>query len=867
MDPGTRWFRRLLKVLPADFRAAYGREMERTFRAQHRDARGVHGVSRLWLETLIDLLRTAPREHVDVLRQDVTFAWRLLTRSPVFAATAVVTLTLGIGANTAIFTVVDGVLLRPLPYVEPDRLLKVTGTDTRSGKPGNLSRPDFIDYAAASTLESAGAHLAGIGAFSLTGSGDPERVRAVNVSAGFFEVLRTRPFLGRLTTSDDDAKDADVVVMSHGLWQRRFGGDPGIVGRPILLGDLPNEVIGILPADFRYPQPDGLGEPELYAPMILPGQNSRSGRHIRAIARMNPGVTLEQTRTELSAIASRLQREYPQDNHHESIDVRSLLDAIVGDTRPALVVLTVAVGLVLLVACANLANLLLARGIARGREMAVRAALGASVVRIVRQVVTESLLLAAIGGTAGVALAYGGTNWLIVLAGPGLPRPQDITVNARSVAFTAIVALGTGVLFGLVPAWHARRLDLLALLKSAAPGSIRPLQAAVRKALIAAQVAVCATLLVGASLLVQTLWRVMSVDPGFVPAEVLSFQMALPLARYPEGTQIPFYEELYGRIERHAGVRAVAGINILPLSGNYSCDGIQFPDKPVPRGQEPCAEARSVSLRYFQVMGIPLRRGRIFDDRDDARGSKVAMINQAMAARYWPGQDPIGRRFLYFSRGETEPREIVGVVGDTKHLDLRDDAPAQFYTPQRQQPSYRGMTVVIRTAQDPTAAARAAREELRALDTRIPIYNVRTLDALIDRVVARPRLQAWLLSTFALFAVVLAAVGVYGVVAWVITQRTREIGLRIALGATPREIVSLVVAQGMAPVAGGLVAGILAAVVLARSMQALLFGVTATDPLVYAASLLVLAAIGLAACYIPARAATRVDPVAALRTE
>jgi putative ABC transport system permease protein len=805
---------------------------------------------------------------LEPLIQDVRYAFRALARRPGFSAVALITLALGIGANSAIFSLVRGVILKPLPYPEPERLVRIRGRSTRTGAAGNLSRPDFKDFARDNrTFEAMGAMGAGIGAFTLTGDGEPERVRAVNVSAGLFQVLGTVPAAGRLLQPQDDESNADVVVITYGFWQRRFGGDPTLVGRPILLGGQPNPVVGILPPEFRYPQPDGLGEPEIFAPMSFDPEYERSGRSIRAIGRLRPGVSLAEARADLSALAAQLERQYPTENFEEGVLVQNLLDAILGETRRALLILLAAVGCVLLVGCANLINLLLARGAGRQKELAVRVALGASRGRVIRQLLTENVVLGLAGGSAGLILAWWTTRVVVALGAGSIPRGEEVALDAQVVGFTAALALATSMLIGVLPSVRMSRVDVQTILKGSWGAAAHGIRSRLRGSLVAAEVAVCAVLLIAAGLLVKSFWRLASVEPGFQPDRVLSARMALPLARYEEGTQIPFYEMLYERVASHPGVRGVGAINILPLSGGYSCDGFRIDRRPVPRGQEPCAEARSVSIDYFRVMGIPLLRGRTFTPQDRAPGRDVVVINQAMARQHWPGEDPLGQTITYLRGGDADPREIVGVVGDTAHLGLAAEAPPTFYTPQRQQPSYHGMTLVVRADSDPAALTGVIRHELSRLDPDIPLYSVTTLENVLDTAVAQPRFRTVLLGAFAGLALVLALVGVYGVIAYTVSRRTHEIGIRMALGAAGPTVLRLILAQGMAPVLAGIAAGVVLALGLTRSLANLLFGVAPSDPAVFVGVPAMLFVASLAATLVPARRASRVDPLVALRTE
>jgi putative ABC transport system permease protein len=806
-------------------------------------------------------------EHV---RHDVRYAIRSLAKRPAFTAVAIGTLALGIGANSAMFTLVRAVLLQPLPYADSAGLVRIAGAAPgHAGRVTNLSRPDFKDYARDNrTLERIGAFSAGIGAFTLV-DGEPERVRAVNVSAGFFHVLGTVPLTGRLFAPHDDDTDADVLVISHGLWQRRFGSDPGIVGRTVALAGGPQLVVGVLPPGFRHPQPDLLGEPEAYAPMPFGPQFARSGRHIRAIGRLKPGVTAVRAQADLGAIAARLEQLYPQDNHQQGVVVERLLDTVVGETRTGLLILFTAVVSVLLVACVNVANLLLAHGATRRKELAIRSALGAGRRRIIGQLLIENLVLAGAGGALGILLGWGTLRVVLAIGAGSIPRADAVALDVHIVLFTVAVSIASGLAIGLIVSGHASQAGMASgLSEGTRAGATASIRSRLRNGLIAGEVAASLVLVIAAALLLQSLWRLSTVPLGFTRERVVSVDMAVPLARYPEGAQIPFYEELYRRLARLPGVRGVAATNILPLSGGYSCDGFRIDRRPVPRGQEPCAEARSISPRFFEVMGIPVVAGRGFTAADGTTAHRVVVINQAMARQFWAGEDPVGQTITYFSRGDREgPREIVGVVADTKHLTLTEQPKPMFYTPQPQPPSYHGMTLVIRADTDAAALAGAVRHEVRQMDSRIALYNIRTLDQLLGRAIAAPRFRSLVLGLFAVMGLVLALIGVYGVIVYSVAQRTREIGIRIALGAGRRSVVQMIVQQALTPVLWGLAAGVALAVAAGQTLSTLLFGVSAFDPLTMAAVPLLVLAVSLAASWMPALRATRVDPVAAIRSE
>ncbi len=814
-----------------------------------------------------------------MLIQDLRLQFRTLWRQPLFAAVALGTLALGTGVNVAIFSVVRAVLLRPLPFADPERLVRVTGFDRRDGVPDNLSPADFMDFEReAATLSRLGAH-GWVGWFTITdGRGDPERVGGVQVTDGYFPTLEVQAVLGRLFLAEEDRPEGPrVAILSHGFWQRRFGGDTDVLGRTISVNARPTTVIGVLPSDYRHIE----AYPGRTADIFLPqqferAQPNRGGHFIRAVGRLAVGASVQQARAELEAIAARLERQYPVDNTNQGVAVGPLLETLVSDARPALVMLVTAVGLVLLVACANLANLLLARGALRQRELAVRTALGAGRGRLIRQMLTESLLLSMAGTATGVVLAFWSTSAMSALAAAGLPRSDDIRIDGAVLAFAVLVALASSVAIGLLPAVQLSRGELHETLKQGGRQPSSPVKRHAREALIAAEISVSVVLLVAAGLLMRSLWQLRGVDPGFAIDRVMTVEVSLPVARYEEGTQIPFYDRLLGRVQALPGVQEVGAVNILPLSTNYDSRGVQIEDHPVPDGQAASIQARSVTPGYFRAMRVPLRQGRLFDARDQPDSPLVVIVSESMARRHWPGENPIGRRVTFNSGipreqqqvvGGPGSREVVGVVGDVKHLGLDEAEVPMLYTPHAQQPSYHTMTLVVRAGTEPASLTSAVRRELAEMDSEVPLYQARTLARLMDAAVAEPRLRATLLALFAGLASVLASVGVYGVVAYLVGQRSREIGVRLALGAARADILRLLMVQGLRPVVAGLALGLAGALGLSRLLQAMLFGVSAADLLTYTTSAGVLLTTAVAATLLPARRALRVDPALTLRSE
>lgn len=815
-----------------------------------------------------------------MLRQDVWFAWRALARRPMFTLIAVVTLALGLGANTAMFSVVRAVLLRPLPYPDPDALVKIVGLDRPTGDLANLSPADFLDFQRETqTMKRLGAH-GWIGSFTVADrTGSPERIGGVNVTEGFFPALGATFVLGRPFTVDEDAPNGPrVAVLAHDFWQRRFAADPGIVGKSVDINGRPATVVGVLAPNYRHIETDPNRAADIYMPYQFETVNANRGGHfIRAVGRLRDGATAEQANAELVSIATRLEAEHPEDNTNRGVAVRGLHDAIVANTRQALLLLVAAVGFVLLVACANLANLLLAHGASRRTELAVRAALGAGRRRLVRLLLTESLMLSTLGALAGVAVAFASSRALSTLGAAGVPRAGDIAVDGTVLAFAALISLVTGLVSGLLPALQMSGGDLQTAVREGSRGQSRPaLHRPVRELLVAAQVALALVLLAGAGLMVRSLWQLLHVETGFASEQVLTFDIAVPTATYEEGQQIPFYERFYEAIRAQPGVTEVGATNILPLSANYDSRGLQIEAHPQPAGQAASIQVRSINPAYFRAMGIPIVRGRAFTDRDREGQPLVAIVSASMARRYWPGEDAVGQRITFNSGvardrqqevGGPGSREVVGIVGDVKHLGLDEGEVPMFYTPQAQQPSYHTMSLVVRSSADPAALTAAIRADLSRLDRGVPLYRVRTLDALVRSNVAAPEMRAWLFGLFAALALALSVIGVYGVVGYLVGQRTQEIGIRLALGADRGSVLRGLLLEGLRPVAIGAAVGVAASLAVGRLLARLLFGVASNDPATYAVVIGLLLTSAIVATWIPARRALRIDPMRALRAE
>jgi putative ABC transport system permease protein len=799
--------------------------------------------------------------------RELRYAFRAFAKKPGFTLVAVLTLSLGIGATTAIFSVVHAVLLRPLQYEDADRLVKVVGFDKAEGATGNLSPADFLDFQRdAKSFSRMGAH-GWVGLATISGGrGEAERVGWVQVTDGFFPTLQVQPALGRAITAEDDLPGAArVALLSDGFWRRRFGADPSIVGQSISFNAMPVTVIGVLPATYRHVEINPERAADIFTPFRWDseGAANRGGHFIRAIARLRDGVEVEQGRAELEAVAARLEQQYPADNTAQGVRVDPLLEATVGEARPVVILLAAAVGIVLLVACANVANLLLARGTGRLRELAVRSAIGADRGRLVRQMLTESMALGLLGAAGGIVVALAATRALTVLAAAGIPRADQIGMDPVVLGFAIAASLLTSVVFGILPALHLTRLDLNGALKEGGRQQGAATGRGARDLLIVAEVALSIVLLVGAGLMIRTLWQLQNVDPGFQADRVLTMEVSLPVARYEEGTQMPFYQQLEERIRGIAGVAEVGAINILPLSNNYDSQGVQIEDHPMPEGQWPAVQTRSITPAYFRAIGVPLLRGREFDPRDTEDTEKVIIISRSMAEKHWPGTaDVIGKRVTHGRRQKT----VVGVVGDVKHLAIDEAVVPIMYTPHTQQTSYHTMRLVIRGRADAAALTSEVRDTINQMDREVPLSQVATLASSLDKSVAEPRMRATLLALFALLAMTLAAIGVYGVVAYLVGQRTQEIGVRRALGAQAPEIVAMLVRESMRPVMIGVVVGLGGAFATARVLSTMLFGVTSTDAVTYIAACAVLALAGLLASVIPARRALGVDPITAVRT-
>jgi putative ABC transport system permease protein len=799
--------------------------------------------------------------------QDLRYGARMFLKKPGFTLIAVLTLALGIGANAAIFSVVNAVLLRPLPFKDPDRLMWIRETKLPQFPEFSVSPGNFLDWRRQNTVFERLVAANSL-SFNMIGAGDPEQIRGMKVTDGFFATLGAQPELGRDFLPEEDQPGRDnVVILSHGLWQRRFGGDPKILNRALTLSGQSYTVIGVMPASFRFGGAD-LG---LWTPMAFTAQQAQNhgGHWLMAIGRLKPGATEDQARAEMVAIAGRLAAQYPDANTGWSVKLMPLLDFTVRDIKPALIVLLCAVAFVLLIACANVANLLLARAAGRQKEIAIRTALGAGRARIIRQLLTESALLALLGGAVGLLLAKWGMDLLLNLAPQGLPRMSDVSLDGRALIFTATVTLLTGVIFGLVPALQSSKPNLNETMNETGRGSTEGRRRSlVRSALVVLEVASALMLLVGAGLLIKSFWRLHQIDPGFNPDNTLTMTVSLPRAKYPEDAQrVAFFRQLLEKINALPGVEAAGASNSIPMEGDMVLAFEVQGRAPLPPGAGQSTNFYGVSADYFKAMGIRLLRGRLLNERDASDSPHVAVINETMAKKIFPDEDPIGKR-ITFDGGGNNPDwyEIVGVVGDVKQYGLDQATPMQTYEPYTQQ-TFPYMTLVARAAGEPANLTAAIRNTILQIDKEQPVANVRTLDQILSNSIAQQQFSTLLLGVFAVVAMSLAAVGIYGVLSYAVTQRTHEIGVRLALGAARRDVLRLVVGQGMRLTLLGVAAGLICAFALTRLMSSLLFGVSATDPMIFSLIPLLIVIVALLACWIPARRATKVDPLTALRYE
>jgi putative ABC transport system permease protein len=796
----------------------------------------------------------------------------MLGRNPGFTAIAILALALGIGANTAIFSVVNAVLLKPLPYPDSDQLVKIWGQFEKIGIPNNrnwISAPEFNDIAGMNRSLSQVAAIDSDG-FNLTGLGQPERLEAAIVSTNFFPLMGAQAQIGRVFLPEEGQRGkTDVVLLSHALWERRFGSDQHIVGSRIEINGHGYVVNGVMPVWFQYPP-----RADLWAPLAFTDDqlSSRGNHNFEMIARIKPGLSAEQVRSDLDRVGNQIidqARNYPYRQYNFKVLTSPLVEEYVGDIRTPLWILMAAVGFVLLIACANVANLLLVRASAREREIAVRTALGASRGRLVQQMLTESTLLALLGGIAGFLLARWGLRVLIAIGEKSFPRLAAAGMDLWILLFTFLISIATGVLFGIAPALQsARSVTHDSLKEGGRSGTTGVASQQLRRVLVVAEVALSLILLVGAGLLLKSFARLMDVDAGFRPAGVLTMRIALPEQRYAKPEQIRnFYRSLLDRVTKIPGVKAAGGVSLLPFSGNSS--GTTTVDSRVVSGADasPEADRRDVLPGFFEAMGIDLIRGRYIDDRDNETAAPVAVIDETMAKTYWPNEDPIGQRLKLGARQSSAPwMTIVGLVKHVRYRTLEAKSRVQVYFPHAQRP-FSDMALVVKTTGDPLALAPAVQRQVIGVDPDQPVYRIATMQQLMADSIARRRLSMLLLAIFAGAALVLAAVGIYGIISYSVAQRSHEMGIRMALGASRLNLLALVLGQSLWTTLAGIVIGLAGAGVLTRFMSSLLFDVRAADPATYAMVAMALLLIALVASYVPARRATLADPMHALRVE
>ena len=824
------------------------------------------------------------------LRQDVRYAFRSLLATRGLTAAAILSLALGIGANTSIFSVASALLLRPLPYSDPDRLAILWNRSPGLGIAEDwFSTAQYFDIKSSATSFEQVAIALGM-QMTLTGGGEPERVGAIRMSSSLLPLLGARPAHGRLFEPSDDEGapvSSSAVILHHGTWMRRFGGDPAAVGSSILLNDRPHEIIGIMPASFTLPREvmNTLGGAEdaevILALQLGPGAaQRRNGEDYNILAKLAPGVTPAQAQAEMDALTERLRREHPDFYPPKgglTFSVVPLQEQVVGDVRRPLLILLGAVAVVLLIACANVANLVMSRAIGRQREMAVRSALGASPGRIMRQLLTESVLLALAGGALGLLLAVWSMNAIHALGAGSVPRLADVGIDGRVLAFALLVSIASGVIVGIYPSRQLGKTELQSALKEGARAASGQAvwggSGGLRGLLVAGQLALCVVVLVAAGLLVRSFARVQAVSPGFNPESVLTFQVSLVGRKYIDAARVyETYRLLWEKLRAVPGVTAAGGVTALPLSQMFAWGPITVEGRPVtPDETFINVDQRTVAGDYFTAMQIPLVGGRFFSDEDTRETPHVVVIDERMAEQLWPGQSAVGKRIRtggFDVTPDTPWMTVIGVTGRVKQYTLDGEEPRiAMYHWHKQRPS-RALNVVMRTAtSDPAALSVAARQVIKALDPDLPIYNVKTMQSRVDESLARRRFAMTLLALFAALAFGLAAIGTYGVIAYLVSQGTREIGIRMALGATPEQVARMVVQGGMTIAALGIAAGLAGALLLTRFMESLLFGVEATDPLTFGGIVGLLALMALAATYVPARRAARIDPLISLRSE
>lgn len=883
------WLIRIIGVIvPRRLRADWKQEWQAEL--QYRELMLADWDKLIWTAKL-DLLRRSlgafwdalclqPRRLEDEMFQDLSYGIRMLLKRPGFSAVVILVLALGIGATTAIFSVVNGVLLRPLPYPEPDRLMTVFFASEKGSRTEGINTvtgPDYVEWRTqCHSCAEMGAHT-GAQPGNLTGGAEPDRVRVGRVTGSLFATLGVQPMLGRvflpeetgrlLFNSNSAATGNTAVILSYGLWQRRFGADPAIIGKTVKVEGDACAVIGVMPEGFNYPD-----EADVWLPVAL--NPKRNNAYLHVIARLQSGVTAAQPQAELTTIARRSATEAPDNNQAPGLNLVPLQEHMVGNVRPSLLIFLGAVSFVLLIACANVANLLLARAATRQKEMAIRAALGAGRLRIVRQLLTESLLIGLLGGGLGLLLAFGILNLLLASAPQEIPRLNAIGIDRWVLGFTLLLSAVTGITFGLAPALQSSKLDLNASLKEGGAQMIGGMERhRLRGLLVVAEISMALMLLIGAGLLLKSFTRLRETRLGFNPDHVLSASLTLPDADYPTTAQVKaYYQQALTRLAEHPEVQAASIINALPLGKNGArIQGDLTVEGDAENRAGAFARKLAISPDYFRALGIPLLKGREFNDRDTADSPGVLIISEALARRLWPDGDALGKRLNIGFSGETW-REVVGVAGDAKQQELGERSSPAVYQPYLQVLDSRrwmlgDLTFAIRTTTEPQNFAAVLRSDLQAVDKQLPLYDVAPMEQVIARKVADPRFYMLLLGSFSALALILAAAGIYGVISYAVTQRTHEIGIRVALGAKAGDVVKLVITQGMKLVLAGLAIGLAGAFALTRVLTAFVYQVSVTDPITFTVLSLLLVAVAMLACYLPARRATKVDPMVALRCE
>jgi predicted permease len=859
-----RLYRWLLWLYPASFRAEYESELSALFARRRRDASGLFGLLGLWIATFAETIWDAAAAHWDILRQDLQYAARTLSRTPGFTLTAIAIVALGIGANTAAFSVTDFVLIRPLPFPQPDRLVKiwesVPGYTQMELSPGN-----YRDW------KNRSSSFEGFGIYSSTpvnwiGQGDPQRLEAIDITANLLPTLGVQPLIGREFTAEEESPNAaKTVLLSYPLWQARFGGDPAVLGRKMILDGAPNTIIGVMPREFRFPS----SEADIWQPMALPEElfQDRANNYVTGIARLKPGVSLERANAELNGIAAQLEREFPRENEKTRATVVRLSEVVSQQSRLLLAALSGAALCVLLIACANLANLLLARGIERRKELAVRTAIGAGRERLLRQMITESMILAGLGGALGVLLANAGVPLMTRLVPMTLPIADTPAIDLRVLLFAAALTVLTGLAFGAWPAWRmGRGVDLSGLREGARSGGGR--KERLRAVLVMAEVTASVVLLVSAGLLMRALLRIQAVDPGFRAENVLTMRTALPPKYAAVAMRTRFYTEVLTNVRRLPGVVNAAYITFLPMGDiRGGIWPVEIGGK-ITRAASNTASLRFVTPEFFATLHIPLQQGRDVAESDTASTPYVAVVSRSFVQRYWPEGNAIGQHFKFAFHDRT----VAGIVSDIHVRGLERDSEPQVYIPYKQTednnlPFYAPKALAILSAGSPEPLIPAVRSIIRGADPEQPVTDVQTMERIVDDETATRSVQARLLAGFAALAFLLAAVGIHGLLAFAVSQRSREIGVRVAMGAKPRDILAMVIRQSALVTAAGVIPGAALAYAAARAMQALLAGVRPDDALTFAAAIALCVAMTLVGSWIPAWRAVRVDPIVALRAE